>query len=387
MSEPQTPDPFVRRLVALMVTVGTVGGALLWWLRRERPAPVTYPDATSLLDEPSVEAYVERLDDNRLRVCWFVEAETIVVYGGPHPDAINTDEPLAVTSDETSAVIGPLEGMPRPVFRLDFMGGPLDGQHRIVAEREVPLTGTVNFRDIGGYHTSDGRRVRWGRVYRAGSLSQLTTDDHATLSAMGLRVVCDLRTQEESAQAPDVLPPDVAYVGLPVQTSEPIARQIRSLFRYRKQMHMAVIDAYTRLMVDGNPSVFAGLFESLADADALPLALHCAAGKDRTGIATAFLLDILGVPDAVILADYSLSNRYADVFRAHTEDMVRPLKRLGMGDSTLVPLFTADPATMAATLAHVRERYGSVEDYLTGAAGVAPETLYRVKQNLLEREP
>jgi protein-tyrosine phosphatase len=65
------------------------------------------------------------------------------------------------------------------------------------AERIIPLAGGCNFRDIGGYAASDGRTVRWGKVYRAGVLSYFSTDDHPSLARLGIRAICDLRREEE----------------------------------------------------------------------------------------------------------------------------------------------------------------------------------------------
>lgn len=325
-----------------------------------------------------------RTPNNHVVVRWFVDAETIIIYGGTDPDHIDTDEPLIVTSDENSVTLRNLPPAQRYYFLLVFAGGDMDGKRITVAEREIPFEGTVNFRDIGGYRTVDGRRVRWGKVFRAGDMSQLTEADHAKLQHMRLHTVCDLRTDEERIQSPDHLPENITQVALPVKTSEPIAKQIRSLIRYRGQMHNAVIDAYTRIMVDGNATVFAGVFVRLADPDHLPLAFHCAAGKDRTGITAALLLEILGVPDAIILADYSLSNRYVQVYKDHSEKMIRPLKRIGMTENNLQPLFTADPKSIEATLHHIRTHYGSVEAYLINQAGLSPDILQRVKHNLLE---
>jgi protein-tyrosine phosphatase len=371
-------------LTALAVAVGGGVSVAVWLTQRTRRQPLSnYPHPDDLLTDPVVDARVVRHSNGGLTVRWYANAETIIVYGGTSTDAINTDEPLAVTSDVSSVTFNHLDLSQRHIFQIQFVGGPHDGQTLIVAERDVALEGGVNFRDIGGYKTHDGRYTRWGQVYRSGGLEQLTDGDIARLESMDLQTACDLRTDDEVAEAPDKLPGNVEYVHLPVRTSESRSQQIRSLLRYRNRMDAAMIDAYTRLIVDNNPNVFAGVIRRVADTEQLPLLVHCTAGKDRTGVAMALLLSLLGVPDETILADYSLSNAHFAVFEAYGAKAIQPLVRFGITTATMQPVFTANPATIAATLQHVRDRYGSVEDYLVSMGGLTPDELDRVRDNLL----
>lgn len=250
-------------------------------------------------------------------------------------------------------------------------------------QRDLTLQGAVNFRDLGGYRTIDGQSIGWNRVYRAGQLSQLTEADLAQLTNLDIKIVCDLRSPEEVNEAPDNLPTGVPSMSIPVNASEPRSKQLRRLLRYRRQMNAAMIEAYTHVIVDQNPSVFGQIFRLLADEKNLPLAFHCTAGKDRAGVTAALLLALLGVPDEVIVADYSLSNRYADVFEQYGRKAIKPLLRMGMDERSLQPLFTANPDTMRATLAHIRQQYGSVERYLIDGAGLTPQIIRAIRENLL----
>jgi protein-tyrosine phosphatase len=380
-SSPNPRRGVLRLLLALLGALGVTA----WWVRRNRtkqPSP-EYPSAETLIRQPQVDVRVVRNPHGGLHLHWKVKAETIIVYAGTAPDNINTEEPLAVTSDVNSVTFNQLDLNQRHYFHLKFVGGAHDGETLMVAEREIPLDGTVNFRDIGGYRTSDGRYTAWGKVYRAGELHDLTEADLQRLTNLNLQTSCDLRSEEEMEAAPDKLPPGVRYVPLPVQMRERRSRQVRSLMTYRNRMDEAMIDAYTRVGIDNNPDVFGGVFKRIADADQLPLVVHCTAGKDRTGITVALLLSVLGVPDETILADYSLSNTYFETFRAVGEKAITPLKRVGINADTIQPFFTANPAVMAATLAHVREKYGSAEGYLTTQGGVTPGEMKRVRGVLL----
>lgn len=257
-----------------------------------------------------------------------------------------------------------------------------------VTGRFVPLAGAPNFRDLGGYATADGRRVRWGQVYRSGALSHLTDDDLALVTALGLRLVCDLRSAEEVAESPDRLPvhdPPV-YVHLPATPVDSKATQrqrLRAVLLDRPRLHTLLLEFYTITMIDDNAGLYREVFERLADPDNLPAVIHCTAGKDRAGMVSAMLLLALGVPEETVIADYTQSNRFYDHFERITQRSVRPLRALGVSVSDLYPLLIAHPDTLRAALAYLRERYGSVEAYLRDKAGIDETILARLRDNLL----
>jgi len=378
-------DNDIRYLLALLLIVGGAAAVLVWLLRRrtETPSPPAYPLAEDLIQEPRVDARVIRHPNDALMVRWYVEAETIIVYGGPSPDEVNMDEPLAVTSDVSSVTFNKLAANERHYFKIKLVGGPRDGEVLTVAEREIPFEGGVNFRDIGGYRTTDGRYTAWGKVYRAGALGELTDDDMTRLTNVGLRTACDLRTEEEALELPDRLPESVTYLPMHIVMGGTRRRQVRTLMKYRSRMDEAMVEAYTQSGIEGNPTVFGGVIAAIAEGDRLPIAVHCTAGKDRTGTAIALLLSLLGVPDETIQADYSLSNAHFKAFEAVGARAIEPFRRFGLTTNTLQPFFTANPVVIQATLDYVRVHYGSVEGYLTTVGGVTEEQIARVREIML----
>src|SRR5690606_24803664 len=112
--------------------------------------------------------------------------------------------------------------------------------------------------------------------------------------------------------------------------------------------------------------------------DNLPLLFHCTAGKDRTGTSAMILMSLLGVPDDIIATDYSLSNQYYANFRQYVAEAIRSVRWMGLTVDDLRPLLIADPALILAALAAVREKYGSVEAYVTQRCGVDTETISRL---------
>jgi protein-tyrosine phosphatase len=131
-------------------------------------------------------ASVERLANGELRVTWSAspESEEVVVYSGTDPSAIAHSAPVGTGGPDGSVTVAGLDPARRYYFAVVAGGSEL-----ITAERRVPLAGAVNFRDLGGYATSNGRHTRWGRVFRSDELNRLTDADLTTFSSLDLKLV------------------------------------------------------------------------------------------------------------------------------------------------------------------------------------------------------
>lgn len=334
--------------------------------------------AESFIVRPPAPAWVERRD-GELIIGWEGDDAPIAVYAGPDPGRIDRRRPLAIIDAATNPIVvaDPLPGE-RPYFELQFTGD----RRLVTAERILPLPGAVNFRDIGGYRTRDGRLTRWGRVYRAGSLADLSDDEVAYLGRLGVRLSCDLRTPEETERQPDRLPPGATALTRPIVGNVSRLRRVVTLYRKRHAIQ-EVLEAVYVVMLDQNGPIFADVFRAAADPANLPLIIHCTAGKDRTGLAVALLLLALGVPEETVVADYTLSNYAFDVLSGRMQPEMRRLYSFGFGEVQLRPFLLAEARTMEGVLAYIRQRYGSLDWYLQ-KAGVTDETIERVRENLLE---
>ena len=250
--------------------------------------------------------------------------------------------------------------------------------------REPPLQGAINFRDVGGYATADGRRVRTGRVFRSGGLHQLSADDERRLTELGIQWVCDLRSNAEVVEEPDYLPEGIQYTHLPLDAADNRLERLIALFINRRKFANMLPEMYINTILERNAPLYGNLLRRLADPAHLPAIIHCTAGKDRTGIAAALLLGLLGVPQEVIVADYSQSNIYHAHFMRIGTKAVRSLERFGIRAEHLQPLLISNPRTMRLALAHLEQRYGGIEGYLTRAAGLDADVLAALRANLLE---
>ncbi len=255
-------------------------------------------------------------------------------------------------------------------------------------ERILPFEGTVNFRDIGGYPAADGKRVRTGLIYRSAALNRLTENDFALMDKIGLKLVCDLRSQQEVDVEPDNLPKDPApeYLHLPLDTDNENEQRERfmALVFNRRKLAVLMTTFYVKGMLENNPTVYGTIIKRIANADNLPAVIHCTAGKDRTGVGAALILSLLGVSEDIIVADYSLSNRYYDNYFRYGQRMVQGLRWVGVRPEHLQPLLIANPDNIRAALHHIRDTYGSAENYLRQKAAVTDDEIAALRANLLE---
>ncbi len=184
--------------------------------------------------------------------------------------------------------------------------------------RVLPLQGGRNFRDLGGYRTADGRMVKWGLLYRSGQMHDLTPADYTYLQKLGIRTVCDFRDTRERTNEPTLWPaghrPKVLSDDYALDMSAMKLPGDPATWTH-EQVVTAMTATYPRLLDQFNGQ-YRRMFAELLAGD-VPLAFHCTAGKDRTGVAAALLLTALGVPRATIIEDYLLSNQHMAPPPAH----------------------------------------------------------------------
>jgi len=333
------------------------------------------------------DAAVDRGDDGSLTLTWAVDGDAgpVEVAWGATPDA--ADEVLTTVDGETTVTVDDPAPNGRAYFRLSR------GEATVtVAERRVPLEGVPNFRDLGGYETEDGRHVRWGQLFRSGALADLTEADLEVVDGLGIALVCDLRSDGEVEEDPD---PELA------------AEQLRLAVTDESVDVQAITDAVLAgdldaispdLLLEGMPAIatefpeaWRTLLERLADDASRPTNVHCTAGKDRAGWASALVLRALGVPEETVMEDYLLSN---DLLAESNEATVAQVRTIVAGVqgvpedevdmSNLVALLEVRPEYLQAAFDAVDAEYGDFETYLTEGLGLSEATLSALRDALLE---
>ncbi|WP_280347435.1 tyrosine-protein phosphatase [Nocardia neocaledoniensis] len=243
--------------------------------------------------------------------------------------------------------------------------GPVVGQavaapsstETATADRLLGLSGVQNARDAGGYPTTDGHRVRTGLVFRTGALDKATPEDLARLSALGVRVVDDLRTGYERALAADKLPAGAVGHSYDVIGQAPPLILAGALVG-GEGMYRAFITA------PGANEAFAAVLRDIIAADGAGVLFHCSAGKDRTGWASAVLLTLLGVDRATVTADYLASNTYRN---AAPDD----------------PLNGVQQSWLDGAFDQVNQSYGSFDDYVRDGLGLTDDEVAALRSALL----
>ena len=245
--------------------------------------------------------------------------------------------------------------------------------------RRLTLNGTSNVRDIGGYLTADGRSVVWRRVLRGDALHRVDNAGRELLAGYELATSLDLREDDERHDAPDHLDAGVRLVSVP-------------LFTYQLPPEEASVDprqfstldeVYKHVVAERGPALAAVLRE-LARPGALPAIVHCAGGKDRTGIVIALLLASLGVPDDVIAADYEATALFLnEEFREAALDRA---VAAGRDRAQFAAMLGCEPRLILDVLEEIRSSHGHVDTYLVHH-GLRPEELEQLRSLLLEDRP
>lgn len=251
-------------------------------------------------------------------------------------------------------------------------------------DRVVQLEGGHNFRDIGGYPAADGRSVARGLVYRSGTMSELSDRDHAVLDTLGLQLICDFRSTTERTRRPSRLPEAATYEIWSrdhKMSAGDLTEAMRRPGANSETSRRLMIEAYHDLAYEQAPS-YRELFLRIAHGP-LPLVFHCAAGKDRTGIAAALLLDILGVTRDLVIEDYHLTDRFfSRGCELVTKDPVGG-KLAGIAPEIWEPMMRADPAYLLAMFETVEARHGSAEGFLRDELQLGDADIEAVRTRLL----
>ena len=315
--------------------------------------------------------------DGQVAVRWAVDGEPLAVdvAVGTSPDGIDHVHATTVVEGETSLA---LDGRrPGRVFvSVSPHGG---GPAVIAADRRVPFEGVVNFRDLGGYPTREGGHVRWGRLFRADALHNLTASDLATYEGLGVRLVVDLRSDTERREMPN--PIESRALPLAFRRDEGSDEPAPALVAASPEEGERVLADLYLNHVERSGARIGEILTAMADPDGLPAVFHCHAGKDRTGVIAALLLELLGVDRQVVLDDYELTSRYRST--EHHEGTFQRLVDLGMSRDAAAGVLMAPRWAMRDALEVVDAEHGGVEAYLLGPGEMALESIAALRRQLL----
>jgi len=247
----------------------------------------------------------------------------------------------------------------------------------------LPLEGGVNFRDLGGYQTSDGRIVRRGMLFRSGSMAGLTPADQDYLRALKIQVIADFRSTDERSREPTRWPEGGVAPRRLERDYELEFGEVIAVMRNaptRDAARNAFAGFYRKL-----PKQFAAQYRQMFDellAGNAPLAFNCSAGKDRTGVAAALLLTALGVPRESVMEDYLLSNRYYKPKPVSAGGADDPTMRMfsRLPPDVIEVFMGVDSSYLEAAFAGMADEFGTVEKYMESGLGLDASDREKLRQ-------
>ena len=288
--------------------------------------------------------------------------------------------------------------------RLFFLVCPKEGKNYVISTRLVNLDGTDNFRDCGGYETIEGKRVKWGLLYRSDQLSNISERDITFLRNMELKTIVDYRSKSEASAAPDKeisgtntysLDPNAKTAQLAAgSVDDAVNKSILDLLKEHKfdtdkygDPEENMYKEYKKFIhSDSSKNAYRELIELILDEHNLPLVQHCRGGKDRTGFGAAIILLALGVREEWVIYDYTLTTQYRvkknkrqmNLYKQYTKD-----------EKTLTLLSTLQQSKaiyMETVINEMKKTYGSIDSYLKDALGIDQNVKEKLKEIFLYEE-
>lgn len=325
------------------------------------------------------------------------ETNEYELFVGNHPSKV--DQSCIKTKESTFALEFPMEKAP---YYFKYQNS--DGQFSpVFSERVLPLKGTINVRDLGGYRVGS-KQIRYGLLFRGDQLSKITKNDQKILEQIGIRTIIDFRSEKERAIYPNVIPstveriifcnPNSALLEAAGQT-ESVAEENRKLVlslengcveeKYFEDTELQVKEDYIRLVLSKeSQKAYTNMIQEYVHSNHAPIIQHCRGGKDRTGFGSALLLGILGVTREDIIKDYMLT---AIVRESRNKQKMKDYRELTSNDFFLryiEALFSTRSSYIESALDLIDKEYGSIEKYSQTILGLSNEDIQQLRRNFLE---
>lgn len=264
----------------------------------------------------------------------------------------------------------------------------------MTTKRLLDIKNGYNFRELGGYPTSDGHHVKWGRLIRSGSLANLDSQDEKVLTTIPVKIDIDFRSNPEVAKSPDRVPATATYHHLPVfavdetdasHSAEEIAQQMQEEGNGYRHM----LDVYQRMAsLPSAKQAYQEMFRLLLSNESGATIFHCTAGKDRTGFGAFLIISALGVPRETIINDYLLTNKVtAEARRMWLQEIRESNANLGNVEVVIKnrdALASVNRDYINTALATIKEGAGSINGYLKDYLGLTTGNLNDLRRLYLD---
>lgn len=301
----------------------------------------------------------------------------VQIYASSTPEEFDMSVPdLSAKIEEGVTTFITNDNLKRLYFRLVF-----DGQYQYdVSARYSFMDNIQNFRDLGGYYTDKGMQMRWGMVYRSGSIERFDDLDSIRLHDIGIRTILDLRTEEEATAAP-VSFASAKVVRMPISDGDTkeMMKRLRANTLRKQDGILYMEDKYLQFVTQ-DYEAFGDALHLFLDEANYPILIQDDLGKDRAGFLSSVLLTLLDVPRESVMRDYMASNHYIDVgfFAKDACSMSTDAQE------TITVLLSAKESFLDIAYEEIDRKYGSFQAYTAKELHFSPDDQTRLREILLK---
>lgn len=273
-----------------------------------------------------------------------------------------------------------------------------------VMTQSIGLEGIENARELGGYASSDGRKIKHGIFLRTAQLAGGTEEDYRKLTQeYHLSVAADFRSDEEIALTPDPELEGVRNVHIPIMDAELNAERMKKALEYLDGEELDLHSINTLIAVVKSGIISENMYVEFLEAKAgkegyakffreilsLPegksILFHCSQGKDRTGLGAMLILSALDVDEDTIMRDYMLTNEFQAKKIAERRRAFEQIPEIAQSmDIYMMATEEVNANTMIKALNHLKENYGSVKGYIVQELGISEEDIALMKEKFLQ---
>ncbi|EFM12001.1 protein tyrosine/serine phosphatase [Paenibacillus curdlanolyticus YK9] len=378
----------INRFCAASIVTASIAAAAIWSpVQANAAAPVV--SAKQSVGQFTQSSVVRDKNGNYI-IRWKANQDlgSAKVYWSTSPDQIEKNgKELARTYTRYNGLVA---ADPKPGQRVYFLIKGGNGATIKAAERAVELQGVVNFRDLGGYATSDGRHVKWGKLFRSGELAGLTDADKLQLKTIGLKTIIDYRSNAEVAQKPDPALSGATNIRMPAMKEVEGSSNATDLNSLIATGDLSALGKPGEMLVEANkglvqaPDAYVSLMDALLAEKTAPIVQHCTAGKDRAGLGSAIILLTLGVSESTVMDDFLLSN----VYRAEANKQAMAYMGTIIKDAdalaSLQALMEVRQEYLQAAIDTMKQQYGSIDGFIEKGLGVSKAERAKLQAMYLE---
>ncbi|MGM0216432.1 tyrosine-protein phosphatase [Enterococcus sp. AZ109] len=303
--------------------------------------------------------------------------------------------------DKPEMVVPIGAGDRRPFFQLINVA---TDEIEVIGHRRLPVKDMLNFRDLGGYPTKDGKKIKWGLLYRSDYFWNLNDESRQYVINLGIRSIIDYRTDAEILERPnkDIQASLVVQCNPKAMTAELSgAMQSREHSKETEKLmydkaviatkqqenagDLQMMEQQRNFVLDENAkTAFKKALEVILNTNNLPVDQHCRGGKDRTGFGVALLLGILGVDQEVIMYDYMLTKKYRKQRNTYLKNKYKETYHNPKVIEYLFSFFELKESYLAASFSEIAKKYPSIEDYVVKELGISRSEINRLRAFCLE---